>query len=69
MNRLLIATAFALGVIAIGWVSAGFLGADRLALAVTLVIACVYSIGFFELLRYRAATATLTAALSQLPEQ
>jgi hypothetical protein len=63
------AVVFALGVIAIAWVGAGFLGSDRLALAVTIIIACVYGIGFYELLGYRAATATLSDALTGLPEE
>ncbi|MEH6570809.1 MAG: hypothetical protein V7709_17140 [Halioglobus sp.] len=69
MNRLLIATAFALGAIAVIWMGAGFIGSDKLALAVTVVIGCVYSIGFAELLQFRAATATLTTALTNMPEQ
>jgi hypothetical protein len=69
MNRLLIATAFALGAIAVIWMGAGFLGSDKLALAVTVVIGGVYSIGFIELLQFRAATATLTSALQNTPDQ
>ena len=69
MNRLLIATAFALGAIAVIWMGAGFIGSDKLALAVTVVIGCVYSIGFAELLQFRAATETLTTALANTPEQ
>jgi hypothetical protein len=40
-----------------------FIGSDRLALAVIFVIACVYTIGFIELLQFRRATATLERGL------
>ena len=51
------------------YIIAGFLGSDKLALAVTLVIGCAYCIGFAELLQFRAATASLTTALTDMPEQ
>ncbi len=68
MNRLLFATAFLLGAIAVIWMGAGFVGADALALTVTVVIGCVYTIGFLELLQFRRATSTLSQALSNVPD-
>jgi hypothetical protein len=69
MNRLLFAAAFLLGASAVLWMSSTFVGSDKLALSVTLVIGCVYTIGFIELLQFRKATATLSNALSTLPGQ
>ena len=67
MNRLFFSGAFLLGAAAVIWMASTFVGADALALTVTLVIACVYAIGFMELLQFRQATATLTNALSSIP--
>ncbi len=66
MNRHFFTAAFALGVMAIVWVAAGFWGTNLLALLMTGVIATVYGVGTLELHRFRQATATLTAALSAL---
>ncbi len=68
MSRILFTTAFSLGAIAILWMGSSFIGTDFLALTVTIVIAAVYSIGFFELLKFRQATSTLSSALNSLPE-
>ena len=67
MNRLFFIGAFLLGAAAVIWMASTFVGANALALTVTLVIACVYAIGFMELLQFRQATATLTRALSSIP--
>ncbi len=69
MNRLLFAAAFILGAIAVIWMGSRFVGSDALALAVTVVIGCVYTIGFMELLQFRQATSTLSSALSAVPEK
>ncbi len=66
MNRFLIILAFVLGAAAIAWMAGSFIGGDRLALAVIVVIACVYCIGFVELLQFRQATAGLERRLSSL---
>ena len=66
MNRLLFPIAFLLGAAAVLWMASTFLGSDLLALTVTLVIGCVYTIGFIELANFRRATDTLTTALSHL---
>lgn len=66
MTRFLPHAAFAAGLAAIGWVGAGYVGANPLALAVTVLIAAFYLAGAAELHRFRQATATLASALSGL---
>ena len=68
MNRHFFTATFALGAMALVWVAAGFFGTHLLALMVTLVIAAVYGFAAFELHRFRQATASLSAALSAIPE-
>ena len=68
MNRIVFATAFLLGAIAVIWMGSSFIGSNALALTVTVIIGCVYTIGFIELLQYRQATATLTQALGAVPD-
>ena len=68
MNKHLFNGALALGVIAVLWVASGFLGHNLLALTMTLLIAAVYGYGVQELRRFRQTTATLAAALEQIPE-
>lgn len=67
MNKALFATATALGAIAIIWMGAGFIASDPLALSVTAVIAFVYLLGIAELVQFRRGTATLAAALEDVP--
>ena len=64
MNKLLAVSAFLLGVIALLWMGANFVGSNALGVTVIVVIGAVYAIGFIELLQFRQATATLTTALS-----
>jgi hypothetical protein len=66
MSRFLFGIAFILGAAAIVWTSSIFVGVNILALAVTVVIGGVYCLGFFELLQFRRATSTLSAALGKL---
>ena len=54
---------------AVAWMGAGFWGANALALAVTVVIAVVYLIGFAELCLFRRVTATLGRAFAALPAE
>jgi hypothetical protein len=68
MNRLSFIAAFLLGASAVIWMASTFVGTNNLALVVTLVIACVYVIGFMELVQFRAATSTLCEGLAELPE-
>ena len=53
---------------AVVWVGVGFFAANPLALAMTLVIGVVYGTGALELLKFRRATATLTHALTDIPD-
>lgn len=64
MNKSVMAVIFATGLAAVGWVGWGFVGNSPLALVMTLVIAATYLLGAWELMRYRAATATLATALA-----
>ena len=68
MNRHFFTATFALGVMALVWVAAGFFGTNLLALTVTLLISAVYGFGAFELHRFRQSTSGLTAALAAIPE-
>lgn len=68
MSRVLFVVAFVVGAVAVAWMASGFVGADALALTVTLVIGLVYAIGFVELRQFRQATATLSSALDGLPD-
>ena len=68
MNRYLFTAAFALGLLALLWVGAGFVGTSAMALLMTAVMAGVYGLGAWELARFRAATRGLGAALGQVPQ-
>jgi hypothetical protein len=69
MKKHMFAGAFLLGTIAVVWVGSGFIGAHLLALTMTLLIGAVYVFGALELRQFRQASASLTAALSAIPEQ
>ena len=60
--------AFVLGLVAILWVGAGFVGTSHIALAMTVAIAAAFLVGALEIRRYRALTLGLAAALNQVPE-
>ncbi|MBT9488604.1 MAG: hypothetical protein IV093_13935 [Rubrivivax sp.] len=66
MNRHLFHAAGAAGLVAIGWVAAGYLPGSPLALGMTLLIAAFYAMGVHELWRYQQATKGLDAALGTL---
>ncbi len=57
---------FVLGLAAVSWIGAGYLGTNTLALAFTLLIAICYVAGALELHRYRQATASLAEAVAGL---
>jgi len=57
---------FFAGLAAVGWIGAGYLGSNPLALAVTVLIGAVYLTGAFELRRYQQATATVDQAVTGL---
>jgi hypothetical protein len=63
-----ILVAFALGLAAIGWVGAGFVGTSPIALAMTFAIAVAYLAGALEIRRYRGLTNGLALALAKVPE-
>ena len=68
MNRLLLKPAvFALGLLVVAWIGAGYVGSHALALLVTVLIAGLYAGGGLELHRYGRATAGLAAALEAPP--
>lgn len=68
MNKSVMTAIFAAGLAAAGWVGWGFVGHSPLALAMTVMIAATYLLGAWELMRYRAATASLTRALEARQE-
>ena len=68
MMKSVMAAVFAVGLAVVGWVGWGFVGASPLALAMTAVIAGVYVLGTAELVRFRAATASLVAALADMAQ-
>ncbi|MDN7585725.1 DUF802 domain-containing protein [Burkholderia seminalis] len=59
---------FVAGLLAVGWIGAGYVASNPLASAVTLLIGACYVAGAWELLRYRQATATLSRAVAGLTE-
>ncbi|MDX9837695.1 MAG: DUF802 domain-containing protein [Azoarcus sp.] len=68
MNRTLCVAAFVVGLIAVCWVGAGYIGSSPLALTMTALIGVVYIIGALELFRFHRATAALAHALDAIPE-
>ncbi|MCA7083147.1 DUF802 domain-containing protein [Cupriavidus sp. DB3] len=59
---------FLAGLLAVGWIGAGYAGSNALAFAVTLLIGGFYVGGAYELQRYRRATESLTQAVGGLSE-
>jgi len=68
MNKLLSRAAFVAGLLAIGWVGAGYLRSHPLALAMTLAIGAFYLMGARELRRYAQDTDGLAQALGAAAE-
>ena len=68
LNRLFFIAVFALGLLSIAWVGAGFVGSSAFALAMTLLIGAVYLLGAQELRRYRQTTTLLADALADVPQ-
>lgn len=69
MNKFMMTVIFTLGLVAVGWVGWGFVGASWMALAMTAVIGGVYVLGALELRRFRAATTSLSEALAHIPPE
>ena len=57
---------FFVGLAAVCWIGAGYVGSNPLALAVTLLIGACYLAGALELRRYSQATSTLARAVADL---
>ena len=68
MNAFLRTAAFAAGLAVLAWVGLGYVGANPLALSITLLIAAFYFMGALELHRFRRTTAELTQAIADLPD-
>ncbi|MBK6007112.1 hypothetical protein JJB11_13510 [Ramlibacter ginsenosidimutans] len=68
MTKYSFAAAFAVGLAALAWIAAGFIGSSAIPLAVTAAILGVYLFGAFELKQFRAATQALRTALRDLTQ-
>lgn len=68
MTKLFSLAAFAAGLATVGWVGAGYLQAQPLALAIIVLIAAFYLLGSWELLRFSRATEALAGALGALSQ-
>ncbi|HEY9067795.1 MAG TPA: DUF802 domain-containing protein [Burkholderiaceae bacterium] len=68
MNRSLHHAAFAVGLLAVGWVGTGYVPGNPLALALVLLIGAFYLMGALELHRFQRATAGLANALAATNE-
>ncbi|VTU32642.1 hypothetical protein H6CHR_03841 [Variovorax sp. PBL-H6] len=68
MNRSLHYFVFFVGLAAVCWVGAGYIGTSPLALAITVVVGAFYLIGALELQRFRQATSTLERAVEDLSD-
>ena len=66
MSRYLNLVVFLVGLAAVCWIGAGYIGSNTLALAVTMLVAACYLAGALELQRYSQATSTLARAVSDL---
>jgi hypothetical protein len=66
LRNLLAPALFLAGLAAVCWIAVGYVGANPLALSVTLLIGACYVVGGWELYRYRQATATLAGAVEDL---
>lgn len=68
MHKFSYPIAFILGLIAVAWTGAGFVGTSPIALGMTALIAIVFTAGALEVRRFRAATEGLDRALAGLSE-
>lgn len=69
MKKHAFSIAFAVGALAAAWVAATVASSHLLVLVMTAVIAGVYVVGALELRQYRANTAALNQAMSDVPAQ
>ncbi len=68
MNKYLHGAAFGVGLFTIGWVGAGYLRTQPLALAMVALIAAFYLMGALELRRFHRDTSALDSALQRLTD-
>lgn len=68
MTRFLHHAAFAAGLAAVGWIGAGYVGTNTLALAITLLVGAFYLAGALELHHFQRDTRCLAQAVSSLAE-
>jgi hypothetical protein len=66
MSRYLNLVVFLVGLAAVCWIGAGYVGSNPLALAVTMLVGACYLAGALELQRYSQATSTLARAVTDL---
>jgi len=66
VRNLLHLAVFFVGLAAVCWIGAGYVGTNPVATSVTMVIGACYLAGALELHRYREATLTLTRAVTDL---
>jgi hypothetical protein len=67
MTRSLHYAAFFVGLAAVCWVGAGYIGSNPLALAITVLVGAFYLMGALELHRFHQATSTLARAVADMP--
>ena len=68
MTRFLHRIVFLVGLVAVCWVGIGYIGANPLALAITVLIGAFYLMGALELHRFDQATTTLASAVADMAE-
>jgi hypothetical protein len=68
MNRILYNATFAVGLITIAWVGAGYIPANPLAMTLVLLIGAFFLMGALELHRFQQATASLAQTLAATTE-
>ena len=68
MTQFLHRIVFVVGLAAVCWVGVGYIGANPLALAITVLIGAFYLMGALELHRFDQATSTLASAVADMPE-
>ena len=66
MSRYLNLVVFLVGLAAVCWIGAGYIGSNPLALAVIMLVGACYLAGALELQRYSQATSTLARAVTDL---
>jgi hypothetical protein len=67
MKRSLHYAAFLVGLAAVCWIGAGYIGTNPLALAITVLVGAFYLVGALELHRFQQATASLAHAVADMP--